>query len=705
MWSVARRIAGVAALTGALYASGAWDARAQEGFFATEADGCDACYALVVRREGAPAEADTLTEHLERRGFDVTPLAEPPAYRLIHHVNRLFRVLGADPKARLVFYYAGESVTRGRAQYLTAADTGTHGEDAPGMDALEIGHVAHLARESAAGSVLIVFDARLPGAATLPHRLAVQPEPGQKQRLVVATGDRSAAGREMVAEIAGLLAVDAAVPLGAVQAALNWTGISGYLPKDALAQAQTVGLPTTGFPITGVRGAGLRLPDLQNAVGPRLERVPPADPRALIAACDRLAGHPKDLASRGGSGTVSDPASAMAACKGAIVEAPQELRFAYQYGRALQAAKRLEAAQRWLERAAGGHAPAQFDLAMMMGNADPARAVALIKRSATALFWPAVEWLVTNSLKYPDSGLLSAREVQDLLAKATPEQPEAAMMLGGILERQQPASETVLKKALDYYRIALKGRVGGAKEAVLRLEKALIPKDPVGACDKLLSFDVVERLSFLDLPKHMSAKQELRSRRVLLLRDVDTAAAVKQCDPLFPRDRIRRGDTSWITAHGKEIPISLWVRYAFLLQVMDSEKVGDPGITRTYTFIMKAASDAGDPAGMYLQGLYEFKFVSKDPYLVGVVERLFERAYRGGIREAGYYVARLHVMPAFAVSEHIHQDARKAVQILESLMPSPAAAKELIKIHDGGYKTVPRRYRDPSRARFLKSQL
>jgi uncharacterized caspase-like protein/peptidoglycan hydrolase-like protein with peptidoglycan-binding domain len=81
-----------------------------------------------------------------------------------------------------------------------------------------------------------------------------------------------------------------------------------------------------------------------------------------IHECDRLAGQPSDLA-RVGAGVEwqdLDPKPALAACATAMQEYPDEVRFGYQYGRALLRAGSADRARLWFRTAAeAGYALAQ----------------------------------------------------------------------------------------------------------------------------------------------------------------------------------------------------------------------------------------------------------------------------------------------------------------------------------------------------------
>ena len=89
--------------------------------------------------------------------------------------------------------------------------------------------------------------------------------------------------------------------------------------------------------------------------------------------CDHLAAHPYDPARKaeGVAFGAIDPASALMSCGAAYSEQPNVVRYKYQYGRALLAAKRPNEALIFIRSAANsGYAAAQQSLAIMLYDGD-----------------------------------------------------------------------------------------------------------------------------------------------------------------------------------------------------------------------------------------------------------------------------------------------------------------------------------------------
>jgi len=106
--------------------------------------------------------------------------------------------------------------------------------------------------------------------------------------------------------------------------------------------------------------------------------------------CDQLAAHPYDLSKnvRGVVFDAIDPARAVTSCAAAFSEQPGVVRFMYQYGRTLLAAKRPDEAMVFIRSAANsGYAAAQQSLATMLYEddsllADKIEAIRLFHKAA-----------------------------------------------------------------------------------------------------------------------------------------------------------------------------------------------------------------------------------------------------------------------------------------------------------------------------------
>ncbi len=117
------------------------------------------------------------------------------------------------------------------------------------------------------------------------------------------------------------------------------------------------------------------------------------------AVCDLLAAHPFDP-DRIGPGVVSwdmDHERALPACEAAVAAEPDNVRLAFQFGRALERAQRYDEARAQFQRAADrGHVPAMSSLALMLlyrenpSLTDQPVALALLRRAVDAGFVSAI---------------------------------------------------------------------------------------------------------------------------------------------------------------------------------------------------------------------------------------------------------------------------------------------------------------------------
>lgn len=100
--------------------------------------------------------------------------------------------------------------------------------------------------------------------------------------------------------------------------------------------------------------------------------VPPVNP-APMTLCDRLAAHPDDIAAvtPGVSFSQIDPISAIEQCRQAAQRFPDEVRFAYQLGRAYDKAGKFEQAlTQYRDGARRGHLQSMFGLAILHDNGE-----------------------------------------------------------------------------------------------------------------------------------------------------------------------------------------------------------------------------------------------------------------------------------------------------------------------------------------------
>lgn len=121
-----------------------------------------------------------------------------------------------------------------------------------------------------------------------------------------------------------------------------------------------------------------------------LAAAPIAAAESAVHECDHLAAHPYDPAKKTAGVTFGsiDPTLALMSCGAAYSEQPVVVRYKYQYGRALLAAKRPNEALIFIRSAAkSGYAAAQQSLATMLYDghilsADKITAIRLFHKAA-----------------------------------------------------------------------------------------------------------------------------------------------------------------------------------------------------------------------------------------------------------------------------------------------------------------------------------
>jgi TPR repeat protein len=139
--------------------------------------------------------------------------------------------------------------------------------------------------------------------------------------------------------------------------------------------------------------------------------------KAPITDCDRLAGVPMDPDKPPELSPYSffEPAQAVAACEEALSNFPNERRFAYQYGRALEAAKRYADARKVYSIAANaGSLPAIYTLGCLLtlgrgGDKDPTEAARIFGKDTVSGHSPTINAL--GDL-YRDAGGAAKDEAQ-----------------------------------------------------------------------------------------------------------------------------------------------------------------------------------------------------------------------------------------------------------------------------------------------------
>jgi len=121
-----------------------------------------------------------------------------------------------------------------------------------------------------------------------------------------------------------------------------------------------------------------------------LAASPAVAAQSTVTECDQLAAHPYDPAGKapGVAFDAIDPARALMSCGAAYAEQPGVVRYKYQYGRALLAARRPNEALIFIRSAAdSGYAAAQQTLATMLYederlSADKIAAIRLFHKAA-----------------------------------------------------------------------------------------------------------------------------------------------------------------------------------------------------------------------------------------------------------------------------------------------------------------------------------
>ncbi|MEM8663982.1 MAG: tetratricopeptide repeat protein, partial [Pseudomonadota bacterium] len=194
--------------------------------------------------------------------------------------------------------------------------------------------------------------------------------------------------------------------------------------------------------------------------------APAADP-APVHRCDRLAGSSSDPYAVVDGNAIGEirAAEAVPACQEAVHGFPDEIRFAFQLGRAFYAADRFQEAAQWFGSAAeSGHAGAMNNLGTMYRagrgvREDPAEAFAWFSRSADAGAPQGVAnlgWLYREGIGVPRDDVQAVKWFRQA---ANMGQPFAMRMLGQHYAVGRGV-ETDYREAARWYRQA--ARLGNA---------------------------------------------------------------------------------------------------------------------------------------------------------------------------------------------------------------------------------------------------
>ncbi|GMG85333.1 hypothetical protein LNKW23_45530 [Paralimibaculum aggregatum] len=670
---------------------------------------CAACYALVADLAGNDRTAALRAEALEARGYEVTRLDAPPAHRLHHHLDRLFRIGGAEPGARLVLWLSGAAEPAagggaGLALVFPAAPPAPGAPAGQGAGGLDLRYLLRLARESAAAEALIVLDAALPGDAPLP--LAAEAGAGAPARVLVTRSPGRATPLGPVFE--ALTTPPAPVALEAVRVGFDAVARAGWLvaPEEVAAPRRTA---PTGPGIGGL-GEGARavpVPPLAALRAPGVESPPP-DLAGAGPLCDRLAADPSDPATRG-TGVPDDrldgPAAAQA-CGAAMLGQPGEPRYAYQYARGLAKLRRTAEALRWLRRAADlGHLPAVYTYGVVMhGNGagqDPRLGLALIERAAQQMFLPAV-------YRYADiaergQGADPARAAAFLRQAARAGDASAALRLADRLAGDPARGEAEEAEALALYRLAMGAGLARAREGAEAMERALAARNTMAAaarCDRLLDFDIMAIEDYLDLPTAESWRPVVQARVERALGRIDRSSLLERCAEL-------------VHAPGTEPAVLAKIGYA-MWKV--GEELSGTEITlrsgENWTDVVSIAAAGGEPTALYLEGLSRMLFAIRYLGAGKTVEAgdrsfrasaSFAAAHAAGIAQAGYYYGLLNLNGSFADLPGFRPDPQAALRVLEPLAArAPRARALLCDVYSGAGKYRHLNYlQDPRRASRL----
>jgi len=704
--SMRRAVIGLVALAAALIGGAA----PAEPFLPAPGAPCPRCAALIVSDGGAGAAAlARIATALEGRGVALTLLERPPPHALIHAVREMLAGPGRDAGARLLIVLAGRvEPVNGQALFTAAPPGRLTAEGVPGLALAPLfDDLGGLAARTA-----LILDAALP--AGLPVALAPEGE-GAGPFLAVGRGDAALAGTMETAlnRSVGLALSDLAAAL-AGKARVGWLRVVRTEPS---------GLPEMSGGLIGSGASPFALPGIGDLALP----APPAPPDASGAAdrCARLATDPAERA--GGTDLAAiDAAAAARACLGALLAAPGEALLAHRYARALEAGGNAARARHFYERAERtGHAPAglalgRLDLAEALAARDRPEAAefdAAMRRGLDRIERAAEAGLAAAALFYRDLAAdpgLSARyrlgpeaRVAGLLRRAARASPEAALALADLIAARPDPGERALREALGLYEQAAAADVPGARAGLDAVRATLdarlrdrAAEKRLADCDRLLRFEVMAVETTVDLAADLSSGEaaSVKARRIdTVLRRTDLAAAIRACE---------------IAMADADAPADLVARYAALLRWIAGQNLSASlPETGDWIALARRAADAGDPAGLYLEGFVRMGLAYRHrdgrPDLAReMAEAAIERygaAHRAGVAQAGYLLATMHLQPVWSRVGFVKRPF-EAVRILEELQArAPRARRLLIDVYRGadGYAHLDAVH-DPRRARELE---
>lgn len=672
---------------------------------------CSACYALLIDLGGASQLASLADREaaLSARGYEVLALERPASHRLHHQIDQLLRRRGAEPGARLVLWISGgvEAAEGGGLALRFAAPTPPSGAPAgSGVSGLDLRHLLRQLRASAAPETLLVLDAPIPGEAALP--IAASPEAGASSRHLIVT--QAAGGAPLGAVFEALMAQPAALGLEAARSGFAAVGRVGYLADQAPRPNTAPTAPTTGM-LGGLGpGAGrIPVPDAGLLVGPGLE-IGPRDFSGLGARCDQLAADPSDPASqgRGVPDDRLDGRSAVAACGPAMLAAPSQPRFAYQYARGLANLGRVQEALHWLVRAAElGHLPAIYAYGVVrLGDgrgAARAEAVAAIGQAAESLYPPAVHRFADLA----EQGIPEAdrRRAAALLRRAARARDNlAAFRLAEWLAKDPGRTEAMEIEAEGLYAQAARAGIEGARAGLDAMRQA-VAKRKVGAtaarCSELLTFDVMAIEDYLSLPVGQKWRPVVQRRVEQRLSGISRAQLLERCSPLV-------GETGADPALLAKMGYAMWK----VGEVLEGREITLRS-GEDWTDVVGRAASGGEPAGLYLEGLYRMLFMIRHLQegkaadagkRASGASRSFLAAHERGVAQAGYYYALINLNANFSGLPGFRPDPRRAVDVLARLAPrAPRAERMVCDVYLGAQKFAHLGHlRDPAGARRLR---
>ncbi len=662
-----------------LILTGAAAAASDAAFFPAphEKAACGDCRAVVAGLGAASApDAEAAARALEARGFHVTVLRDPPAYRLHHAAQRLFATAAAG--AKRVFWYRGRVLGTGDAASLAGASGPSDGS---GADGLRLGHLFALARGVEA-ETLFLFDAVLP-ADTLPA-LADRADPFEPL-ILARTG---AAGP--AAELTRLLSESGALERGAVREALAERLAAGYPAALQTGRAEAAAGSSDLPPIFGDPAplGGFDLPDLPRifteAHRPRSED-PTAATAAAVERCRALARDPNDP-TRTGDGTPfvrMETEAARLACREARLRAPGNAAVVFGLGTARERAQDYRGAAELYERAANfGFAAAKHALGLLTFSGrgvarDQDRAISLMIEAARAGHMPSLDWI----LKLCIGSNFGVEQCEipilvGLLEGPAKADPERAYLVGVLLTRKDGAWDDLdtLRKAERAMSFAASGGIEKAVPALRQIKDRIAElerPDPIAVCDEALAFDVTAIEEFYPLPAEANPNETRRARQAEAFRQIDMAAVREACsaairDPNVSPALLGRLGYFALFAARQHPELKQLFKWDSLMR--QAARAGDPGanlmLGTNAQLTAFGASRKSDWAGMS-------KIRDAADYFSVAMER--------GNDQAAFYWALINIETRWEAVPGFRQDPGRGAEILARLAPRSAKARGLLE--------------------------